>query len=539
MRSDVGTIDQGAARILMQINVRNGSGSASEEPQEMRRLSPWTLVYRFLVSLPALVIILLPVLRAPDANAWLSVTMLLLYGIFIVPLIVFQYLRFRYAVTPTEVVIHKGVLTRQHRNIPMDRIQNIEIEQRLVPRMLGMAKVKIETAGSTSTEGVIEYVSLAEARAIRAAVQRYQKSRGRRDLEPFLSLENALTGGPEPSASPAQEISRVGAEDILFRMRPGRVLLSGMFRFSLLYIVIIFSATEYLGLDPDDIARWIAGSRLEAVTAALEASPLLVITATVVMVALFSWITGILVNLNRFYGFRLSREGDKLHTRHGLLTLSETTIPLKKVQALSIRTNLLMSAFGWYRLELQTVGFDPDDRGYSVAAPFAELGEVQKIATSIRDYEMPPALLSVSPLMVRRTFVRYATVLILSVGGTAFLWAEALWGLVLLPLAYLLALQQYRHHGFAEDGENLYVRRGFLRRHLWVIPVERFQVFYLSQTIFQRRLGLSSIYVDTPGAGLLTSPTVVDLPAEYASHFVESLYHRFTAHFRQSTHGDR
>ncbi|MEX1055460.1 MAG: TRAP transporter large permease subunit [Rhodothermales bacterium] len=55
---------------------------------EMRRLHPMTLAYRFLVSVPALVVVLLPVMRSPDANAWLSVTMLLLYGIFIVPLIV-------------------------------------------------------------------------------------------------------------------------------------------------------------------------------------------------------------------------------------------------------------------------------------------------------------------------------------------------------------------------------------------------------------------------------------------------------------------
>ena len=500
---------------------------------EMKRLHPMTLAYRFLVSLPALIVVLLPVLRAPDANAWLSVTMLLLYGRFIVPLIVLQYLRFRYAVTPTEVIIQKGVFTRQHRSIPMERIQNIEIEQRLVPRILGMAKIKIETAGSTSTEGVIEYVGLEEARSIRAAVQGYQQSRTR---EPVTIPEVDVIERPATSAAQAPTVG--GGEDILFQMQLGRVLLSGMFRFSLLYIVVIFSATEYLGLDPDDIARWIAGSRLEAVTAAMEASPLLVIAATVLMVALVSWITGILVNINRFYRFRLSREGDKLHTRHGLLTLSEATIPLKKVQALAIRTNLLMSAFGWHRLELQTVGFDPDDRGYTIAAPFADFGEVQRIATSIREFDMPASLLSVSPLMVRRTFFRYALLLILSVGATVLVWTEALWALTLLPLTYLFALQQYRHHGFAEDGENLYVRRGFFRRHLWIIPVERFQVFYLYQTLFQRRLGLRSVYVDTPGSGLLTSPTIMDLPAEHASDLVESLYNRFTSQFRRSTQSE-
>src|SRR5690606_2449610 len=42
------------------------------EAIEARRLHPMTLVQRLLVSIPALVVLLLPVFRAPDANAWLS-----------------------------------------------------------------------------------------------------------------------------------------------------------------------------------------------------------------------------------------------------------------------------------------------------------------------------------------------------------------------------------------------------------------------------------------------------------------------------------
>src|SRR5690606_31809857 len=96
-----------------------------------------------------------------------------------------------------------------------------------------------------------------------------------------------------------------------------RVLLSGVFRFSLLYIVLIFSATEYLGITPEEIASWIAGERLDAFARALEDSPFLVIAATTTMVLLLAWLTGIATNFNKFYGFRLARDGDKLQIRHG------------------------------------------------------------------------------------------------------------------------------------------------------------------------------------------------------------------------------
>ncbi|MEX2402212.1 MAG: PH domain-containing protein [Rhodothermales bacterium] len=546
--------------------------------EEMRRLHPYTLVQRFLISAPALLIILLPTLRNPDAGTWLSVGTLLLYGIFIVPLFVAQYLRFRYAVTPDEIVIHKGVFTYQHRNIPIERIQNIEIEQSLIPRLFGTASIKIETAGSRSTEGVIEYVGLDEAHRLRATVRARQQARSgaddarsgdgiddQPDIRPDNSTVRPANDGPaSPTAAydvpasaaardsdarttpgPIHGASRTGAAtsarhdlddagdtgQMIHEMNVGHVLLSGVFRFSLFYIVAIFSAVEYLGVYPEDVARWLTGDRFEAVAAAFESATWLVILATVFMVTFLAWITGIATNLNRFYGFRLMLDGDKLHTRSGLFTVSEGTIPLKKVQALLLRTNPLMSAFGWYRLELQTMGFDPNDRGYRVAVPFARWPEVMEIARTIRPVEDPGELESVSRLMIRRTLVRYLAVLVLLAGGIGYFWEPALWGFIALPAVVLLAIQQYRHHGYRITDDYLYVRRGVFRESYWIIPVDRFQVFYLTQSLFQRRLGLKSAYVDTPGAGVLMHPVIEDLASDDASRILRILHRRFHDHF--------
>jgi putative membrane protein len=253
-------------------DLRTGASDGhSGRESELRRLHPMTLVYRFVVSLPALVLILRPALRSSDANAWLSLAMLVLYGVFIIPLIVLQYMRFRYSVTPREVIIQKGVLNTQHRSIPMERIQNIEIEQSLLPRMMGLAKVKIETAGSSSTEGVIEYVAIDEARSIRTTIRHFRSSGdGARESEAARPLrESEMPRLDSTPAEGARQTDRPGTSEpdrqqgspveLLYEMSVGRVLLSGVFRFSLLYIVLIFSATEYLGLDPEDVARWLTG----------------------------------------------------------------------------------------------------------------------------------------------------------------------------------------------------------------------------------------------------------------------------------------
>ena len=128
--------------------------------QDVRRLHPLTLLQRLVVSLPGLLILLLPFLRSPDRDAWLSLFSAVVYGMVALPLLALQYLRFRYWITPKEIVIQSGVTTRRTRSIPIERIQNIEIEQRLLPRLFGAAKVKLETAGSATTEGVLDLVSL-------------------------------------------------------------------------------------------------------------------------------------------------------------------------------------------------------------------------------------------------------------------------------------------------------------------------------------------------------------------------------------------
>lgn len=517
-------------------------GDEAKAEAEMERLHPFTLVHRLIVSVPALVVVLLPVLRRPDANAWISVAVLAVYAIAVLPLMLLQYFRFRYAVTPDEIIIHKGVFTYQHRNIPIERIQNIEIEQSLLPRMLGTAKVKVETAGSRSTEGVIEYVTLERARAIRASVRAHQRALqedrreretaaqpeahgattdveadvSRDDVHPDLAREPAA---PAPDEEPSVEL--------LYTMPLGRVLLSGVFRFSLLYIAMIFTATEYLGVRPEDVARWISGNRMDAFEQLMEQSTVLVVLSTILTVGLLAWITGILTNLGRFYGFRLGYEDGKLHTRHGLLTVSEGTVPLKKIQALIVRTNPLMQAFGWYRLELQTMGFDPNDRGYRVAAPFARKEEILSIAQRIRPFTLPEQFRSVSRIMIRRSFVRYTLVLLPLTAVATYFWEWGPWLLLTLPLLYAIAERQYHNHGFDANETYLFVRRGVFRRFLWILPAERFQVFYLTQTIFQRRLGVQSLFVDTPGSGSMAHPIVVDLPEDEARSLFDETYSRF------------
>ncbi|MFB6249543.1 MAG: PH domain-containing protein, partial [Salinibacter sp.] len=228
---------------------------AVREPQ---RLHPLTLLLRVGASLPALVVILLPTLQNPSSENIVSVVLSVLYGLVALPAIVLQYLRFSYRITPQQIVIQKGVLRRQNRSIPIERIQNIQIQQNLVARFIGLAKVTIETAGSSATEGSLEYVGLSDSHEIRQAVRSFQ----------HRSTDDAEDVAPPPEAADSET---------LFAMPLPRVLLSGAFRFSLFYIALVFSALQLV--DPEVIVQRFLRSqgRIDQITETMAAYPVLTV----------------------------------------------------------------------------------------------------------------------------------------------------------------------------------------------------------------------------------------------------------------------
>ncbi len=69
-----------------------------------------------------------------------------------------NYHNYTYQFRKKRLVIRKGVLNKERTVIPYDRIQNININRNVLQRTLGIATIKIETAGTNpwESEGIID-----------------------------------------------------------------------------------------------------------------------------------------------------------------------------------------------------------------------------------------------------------------------------------------------------------------------------------------------------------------------------------------------
>ncbi len=506
---------------------------------EAQMLHPMTLVQRFILSLPAFALLLIPVFRSSESVDIVPIITVVIYGMLALPLIALRYYRFRYRITPKEIVIQSGVFTRQNRSIPIERIQNIEIEQSLLPRMLGTAKVKIETAGSAKTEGVLEYVGIETAHQIRGIVRTYQRSQeasaatpgnARTDTLP-KSFEQVFQGVNDNPVAAALPDPPAQQEVPLFNLETNRVLLVGMMRFSLLYIAIAFSLLEQIMPNPDELEVLFTRGWLRPLAEYAMDNPWQLSAALVVMAVLLSWISGILVSVNKYFNFKLWLENNKLHKRHGLLTLSQGTIPIPRVQTLLLRANLMMRRFKWVALEVQTMGLESSGRGHQVAIPLGRIDEAMKIANHMLPVTLPDHFEPVSQLTIRRMIIRYSLLLLLVVAATTYFWQPAIWGLLGLPLVPVYAFLHFKNHGYQLQDNTLFVRRGVFKHFIWMIPIAKFQVLYTESSIFQRRLGLSTVYIDTAGAGGWALPEIIDIESEIATDLVDRCYDKFKTTF--------
>ncbi|HEY9553478.1 PH domain-containing protein [Allosphingosinicella sp.] len=471
-----------------------------------RHVHPATVPLRFLKEAPS------TLLGLPAAFAYLSdvgwATVLSFAASVAVVMIFVNWIiwsRFRYGVGPGEIVIEKGLLHRTRRSIPFERIQDVDIERGPLQRLFGLAKVKIETGGSGKDEGLLDSVTLAEADRLRGIIR---------------------AGKGAPSLG-AEEVPRAEPSQLVFAMDVGRVFVSGLFNFSLLWIAGLFALLQtfddWLPFDIYDPGRWV-GLVDQRIAGRFSTGAIL---AVLLLALLLGVVTGVARTLARDFGFRLTLEGERFRRERGLFTRTEAVIPRRRVQLARLQTGPLRRLLGWFQLYFQTLSAGKDGGGHQAIAPLANQSEVAGILEEQGGFRVPDTseLTRVSSRhLVRTVLPPLVPILVLAI---LFPLGWAL--LAALPPLVAVALLERRFHRYGLLSDLLFVRRGVWRQQLWIVPVAKVQSLRLSRSWLQRRLGLATLAVDTAGAPAMNAPRIVDVREDRAQALAAEIAARLRA----------
>jgi putative membrane protein len=421
-------------------------------------------------------------------------------GIAVVGYGIAYYRRFEYELTADTFDIRSGVFNRRDREIPLRRMQNVDISQNVAQRALGIAEVRLETAGASGSEAHLKFVGEARADRLQAEISRLSRS-GEDGEAPAVEAETVF----EISDRELGILALVSADAQLL---------------SILFVVgtVLFPT---VGSMVDDQFLFPVERGLSAVFGPL---------VTLAGIVLIGLVYGVL-RATVYYGFELRRSGEELRYERGLLQRYSGTIPLSKIQSLTVEENVLARALGYASLDIETAGGsggESQQGGSQSAIPIAERERVLELTNSIEpigdlQFERPPKRAR------RRYAARYTIALgvvvallyaVQAVTPFSLLWWAPLGVLALVPAAAHL---KWKGRGYYVGENHVVTRNGFWVRRLKVVPYYRVQTVSSSATVFQRRRRLATVTIDTAGSRSLvgSDAQAVDVANETAERLRE------------------
>ncbi|MGH8912025.1 MAG: PH domain-containing protein, partial [Acidimicrobiia bacterium] len=237
-------------------------------------------------------------------------------------------------------------------------------------------------------------------------------------------------------------------------------------------------------------------------------------------------------------GFRSWLESDRVRVESGLLSRRESEAPLARIQLVGVGRPLLRRLVGLETVEMAT-GELTISRENAVTrgmvAPLVEIGGWRDLA---RQLIGPVALGETdlrrsSPYTKRRSMVRgtIATAVVVGLALVGSIWLDLGWwppaaiAITGLGLTVGYSLARYRVLGWSADGDHVIVRRGVFSRRLSIVPIRKVQDVSITETVFQRRLGIATVEVDTAGIGISSAGEIkaIDLAREDARALADHL----------------
>ncbi|MCP4096759.1 MAG: PH domain-containing protein [Planctomycetaceae bacterium] len=499
-----------------------GANEAAMTPTaEMSFLHPTSLIFDFLAHVKTYI---LPVAIGLFYGATEGQGFLLIFSaVLVIPTLlhsILGYFTLRYCISDNQLIVREGILNRNIRTVPLARIQNIDSVQNPLHRLLKVAEVKIETASGTKPEAVLRVLSVDKMNSLRSAVFESPAH-----LAKVSQTNTAVVDLPAVENGHSQTINEFSpseSEDLLkiplaWLVKAGLASNRGLVLVSISLGVISQFANDKFNFAFSSIGKFIrdANGAPELPDAPQSRWVVIGLSLAAIIIALgLIRLLGVGWYIIRFHGYQLQRNGNDLRISCGLWTKVSASIPIQRIQFISIHRSLLMRWWGLAAIRIETAGGDSSQNENSTESiskrwfiPVIAEDHVTPIIQSLRpDLIWDEANLefqTVSPRTTNR-LVRLAciqTVIVTLTGLAVSLAWGWLPGVILLPLLLARAVKKGKSMQYARRSNEVIYRSGIFNRKTSITFFDKIQILCINQSPFDRRWGMATLCVDTAAAG--------------------------------------
>ncbi|MCH2256616.1 MAG: PH domain-containing protein [Alteromonas sp.] len=528
----------------------HGQDANMEEPKlkvetgdEWQRLSLISILYftiRNFTNSAQVLIYTIPAL-AISFNIWdnlLSPEVLIGAGILFLSTSVsgvISFLMYKFRVHNQHVEIHHGVFQRRYTNLPLWRIQNVKIERPFYYRPFGYALVVLDTAGSGKEEAKIVAVPEDYAEALKKQVL-YEKAlhdEGDLDCLPNEDLSDEQSSSfPSPRTRTKAVDSSHSNEEVLNRRSVKDIIIHGITN-NRVWIILGAAAPFY-----DDVfglvSEWLADKGLQLNQLVGEQTvawwqfglyAFVILMMLMALVALLS-VGGALFT---FYGYTLSRTGDRYIRRSGLLNKLEVSMRASRIQMITAKQDWLdkiLKRVNLYFEQNSTAGQQMQElmSPNKLIVPSVTEDEAFALSQEVmpgcdlrgQDYQTISKRFITFWLFAGWTLPFITFFIIGAVSSHLDIMLGSL--VVFCAVSLLLTLRWWRW-GIAYDSKYVYIRRGRIGIDYQCFEPYKAQQVIVKQSVFMKRRKQATVkFVLASGA-----VTVPFLPEDYVNKLADSV----------------
>jgi putative membrane protein len=438
-----------------------------------------------------------------------------------------RYLTLQYTLTKDELRVREGLLERQERRIPLDRIQDLGFESSLLRRALGLATVLVETASGQGVEAKLDALSRADAEHLREVLLAARATAVTANRPPAIT---DATGSPSPEATAEAPPPAPEPEWLVHRSTSSELLLRGLTDMRLsAFFVSGFAAWELA--DQLDVLHRFAGTARGLRDWLLQFSPaalFLFLLALLGVVMLFGVVTSTLGNLVTFHGFELRLRGDVLQRRYGLLTTRQKMLPRARIQRITVEQTWLRRLLGLGAVKADSAGGSRSDGadvagGWDVVVPLTALPKAQALLPALLpglEREAFPWLRGSRRLVVRTAAQGLMLTPLLLFLASLKYGPYALLALLLVPAFAVLGVLVWRNLAYALGQDVLALQHGIIGRTVAYVPTAKVQAVVMRRGPIAQLLGLADLTVYVAGGSPTRLPDLTVADARWLAHAI-------------------
>jgi putative membrane protein len=418
--------------------------------------------------------------------SWLmfgGIILLVLVLFFIAALVQFWF--FTFSIKDGILQVNQGLFFKKRIHLPVMQIQSVHTDQTLWHRITQTCRIKMDSPGSEKTEVTIDALSERDAECLQQQLMIHRQ-------ETTISVEQIVVEKPmlERSVSDLVKWSLT------------------INHFQTIALVFVFGLT--LWNDLEQAFNWKSYDKLDQGVAGLNPGLLLLFGGTILFLILVVF-ASVALTIYRSYGYTVQSDRVGFSIKSGLIHVQQWRIPFRKIQVWEFRSNWIRRFFHQIRLEWQTIGEKAEKKNQKPWAPLFGETELQQMVEKA-GFNVPTTWHNTKRIHVGYLIRFYILSGILVIIGIGMTWLKTnFWilsiaiGLALMLMAHGFIFQKRFRYQLGSDG--LWIRKGIWGTQRIFIPWKNIQFQTLSQSIFQQRSDLATVYLRT-AAGSYSLPFI-------------------------------